>query len=374
MASIYKPTRVDPKTGKRVKYRCWRIAYIDQHGIRRSVKGFKDKDATEAKAREIERTVERQQAGVPIAPASKPMQEAIDAYLAELIRRGSPAAGPHVKEVRRQLERLQKDCRWTILKQITAATLTEWLNSRAIEDMAPATQNHYQGRLNEFLSWCVGQHFIEVNPIAHVRRAKVGKKGRRRLRRAYSLDEMQRLAGTAPEPRRTIYLIASLSGLRKNELRELQKQDSTPTGERPTWHLRAGIEKSGRGDKIPMLPECAELLEPIWQKAKAATTRLFDFMPRDHTLRADLKAAEIPLQDDRGRWADFHSFRYTFCTMLSKKLPIQQVKVLMRHSTISLTADLYHDLGLDDMRDEVCNLPRLMERPKPPDDTIRKAA
>jgi integrase len=230
-------------------------------------------------------------------------------------------------------------------------------HARAVEDMASATQNHYQGRLNEFLGWCVGQHFIEVNPIAHVRRAKVGKKSRRRLRRAYSLDEMQRLARTAPEPRRSIYLIASLSGLRKNELRELQKQDCTPTGARPAWHLRAGIEKSRRGDKVPMLPECAELLEPIWQRAKSATDCLFEFMPRDHTLRADLKAAEIPTQDDRGRWADFHSFRYTFCTMLSKKLPIQQVKVMMRHLTISLTADLYHDLGLDDMGDEVCNLP-----------------
>jgi hypothetical protein len=80
MASIYKPTRVDPETGERVKYRCWRIAYIDENGVRKSAKGYKDKAATEAKAREIEKNVERKKAGLPVAQeTNKSTEEAIEA-------------------------------------------------------------------------------------------------------------------------------------------------------------------------------------------------------------------------------------------------------------------------------------------------------
>ena len=81
------------------------------------------------------------------------------------------------------------------------------------------------------------------------------------------------------------------------------------------------------------------------------------------TLHADLERANIPRQDDQGRWADFHSFRYTFCTLLGKAMPIQKVKVLMRHSTIKLTADLYTDLGIEDLGAEVWNLPTLVHLP-----------
>jgi hypothetical protein len=55
-----------------------------------------------------------------------------------------------------------------------------------------------------------------------------------------------------------------------------------------------------------------------------------------------------------------HSFRYTFCTMIGRILPIQKVKILMRHSAIKLTADLYTDLGLEDVGESVWSLPRIM--------------
>jgi integrase len=60
--------------------------------------------------------------------------------------------------------------------------------------------------------------------------------------------------------------------------------------------------------------------------------------------------------DAYGRHAHFHSLRYTFCRLMGEVLPIQKVKVLMRHATISLTADLYGKLGIDDLGEEVWNL------------------
>jgi integrase len=109
-----------------------------------------------------------------------------------------------------------------------------------------------------------------------------------------------------------------------------------------------------------MLPECAEALRPLWEAASTPDHFLFRArhngehdgyaVPQDETVRADLARAKIPLQDERGRWADFHSFRYTFCTWMAQHYPIQEVQKLMRHSTIKLTADLYNDLGLKDTR------------------------
>ena len=74
--------------------------------------------------------------------------------------------------------------------------------------------------------------------------------------------------------------------------------------------------------------------------------------------------------DDYGRHADFHSFRYTFCRLMGEVLPIQIVKVLMRHQTIGLTADLYGKLGIDDLGEKVWTLPSLGIS----DDTKQEAA
>jgi hypothetical protein len=84
-------------------------------------------------------------------------------------------------------------------------------------------------------------------------------------------------------------------------------------------------------------------------------------LARQHVaaLHTDLDRAGIPRQDERGRWADFYSFRYTFCTWMGRRYPIQKVKELRRHSTIKLTADLYTDLGIDDVAEEAWALNRL---------------
>lgn len=365
MASIYKPTLKDPKTGKRVKCRYYRIVFIDENGKRRSVRGFKDKEATEAAARRIEQRVERIKAGLPVDDqTARPWAECVEAYVAELQRRGSQANGSHVRENRRQLTRLAADLAWSTPRDARASSLTEWLAARAVEGMAPRTQNHYATRVKAFLNWCVEQGWVAENPLARVKLAKVGQKGRRRLRRAYSAEELQALFSIVPEPRRTVYRIATLCGLRRKELKLLQKEDLTPIGPAPCWHLRPSIDKAGRGERIPMLPDCADLVRPLWEAAKPGE-RIFPTgkgrpgIATHLTLNADLAAAGIPKVDARGRHADFHSFRYTFCSLMGRVLPIQKVKVLMRHSTIKLTADLYTDLGIDDLAEGVWTLPRL---------------
>ncbi len=66
MASIYRPSYIDPNTGKRKKGKTYRIAYLDEQGVRRTVGGYTDKTATEAKAKEIEARIARIKAGLPV--------------------------------------------------------------------------------------------------------------------------------------------------------------------------------------------------------------------------------------------------------------------------------------------------------------------
>ena len=54
-----------------------------------------------------------------------------------------------------------------------------------------------------------------------------------------------------------------------------------------------------------------------------------------------------------------HSFRYFFCRTVGTVLPIQKVKLRMRHLTLQMTADLYGGLEIADVAEEVWMLPPL---------------
>jgi len=61
-------------------------------------------------------------------------------------------------------------------------------------------------------------------------------------------------------------------------------------------------------------------------------------------LNRDLKAADIPKQDERGRTVDVHALRHTFGTLLSKHgVAPRTAHAAMRHSTIDLTMNVYTD-------------------------------
>ncbi len=96
-------------------------------------------------------------------------------------------------------------------------------------------------------------------------------------------------------------------------------------------------------------------LRGTWARLPSAASRLVRdglglVVPRNEVLQADLRAAGIEPVDGEGRHADFHALRYTFCRLMGEVLPIQKVKVLMRHSTIKLTADPHTQLGIDGLR------------------------
>lgn len=167
----------------------------------------------------------------------------------------------------------------------------------------------------------------------------------RRLRRAFTMLEFRRLLSVARPNLQLVYTVAAYSGFRRGELRRLVKEDCTPTGDRPRWHVDASRTKNGLTVRLPLVPEAAEALRDHWQ-SQPAGAHLFQG-PTKETFWEHLRKAGIPRQDERDRHADFHSFRYLFCWLCAQKYPIEVVSKLMRHGSLNLTTAIYLDLGLD---------------------------
>ncbi len=73
--------------------------------------------------------------------------------------------------------------------------------------------------------------------------------------------------------------------------------------------------------------------------------------------RRDLAAAGIVYETDLG-FADFHSLRVTFATLLARAgVPLAMAQRLMRHSTPTLTANVYTKIELHDAAAAVARLP-----------------
>jgi integrase len=72
----------------------------------------------------------------------------------------------------------------------------------------------------------------------------------------------------------------------------------------------------------------------------------------------DLKAADIPYEDEDGRVFDFHALRSQYVTGLDRAgVSLQQAQKLARHSDPRLTANLYTRREMGELADAVNMLP-----------------
>jgi integrase len=198
------------------------------------------------------------------------------------------------------------------------------------------------------------------------------------------------------EERQLIYKTMVMTGLRKKELATVKLRNLDLDADPAYLTLEAGNEKNREGNSIPLRADLAgdlrDWLSDRLTSRKAASRGLATLSfengaacvhgnVRDDTaatrlssdellfkvpssllrvLDRDLKAAGIPKCDDRGRTLDIHALRHTFGTHLSKAgVPLRTAQAAMRHSSPTLTANIYTDPRLLDVQGAVESLPTL---------------
>jgi integrase len=354
---VYKPSKREG--GKRAFDRLYRGRYrLDGEGrIREVPLKTPDKQIAEQRLNKIILDEQREREGL-LAPKAErdAAKRRYAAHVEDFIetRRSVGRDEKYVKELRKKLLRLGQECSWEYPKDVSALAFEAW---RSRQIMVAKTLNEYHTAICGLLNWLEPR--IGSNPLRFVQ--KVESRGsQKRERRAFAMDELQRLVAVSGS-RGVVYLTAAFTGLRRGELLQLEWRDLHLDAERPFVNVRASISKN---HKQAMLPLHTDLVKALGRMRTAETLPmdvLFrGLIPRMTVFRKDLEAAGIAYVDTKGEYADFHSLRKTFGTMLTLAgVPQRVVMELMRHSDMRLTAKTYTDAGMLPVDATITKLPSL---------------
>jgi integrase len=163
MASLFRPTYTDKKTGKPRKLRRWYVKYRDADGVVRRVAGYTDKEATKQLAGRLEREAARRQEGLtdPHAEHSRrPLAEHLTDWEAALL---AEAATPkHVRQTAACARRVIEGCGFVFMADLSASRVQQYLaDLRERRGAAPAFDAATEGYTKKELA-----ALLDVKPSA----------------------------------------------------------------------------------------------------------------------------------------------------------------------------------------------------------------
>jgi len=370
----------------------WYIAYSVRPGLRRTVKGCADYEATRALARKLEADAMLRRKGVVderaeqwAAAEARPLAEHVADFAAALRAKGNTQK--HVKGTEKLVKRVAELAKATKLSDLTPSRVQGALADLRATRLSLSRCNHALRAVKSFCRWLAADGRTPGNALAHLRGFNV-KTDRRRVRRSLTDGELARLiraARTGPDlmgasgsDRAALYCVALGTGFRANELRSLTRQSFALDADPPTITVEAGYSKRRRRDCQPIPPALAEGLRP-WLADKAAGKPVFTVPHKTaKMLRADLHAAReewlaeaatpaeraerersdfLAYRDKAGRVSDFHSLRGAFVSRLIRGgVNVKQAQLLARHSTAELTVGVYADADAAELGEAVARL------------------
>jgi integrase len=354
---VYKPSKREG--GKRVFDRLYRGRFrLDgDDRIREVPLKTPDKQIAEQRLNKIILDEQREREGLlaPKAERDAAQRRFVD-HVEDFIqtRRSVGRDTRYVNQLREKLLRLGRECEWSAVKDVTAQSFETW---RARQSRTAKTLNEYYASICGLLKWLEPR--LGVNPLRFVQ--KVESRGsQKRERRAFTVDELQRLFAVSGA-RGVVYLTAALTGLRRGELLQLEWRDLHLDAEKPFVNVRASISKNHKQAMLPLHSDLVAALSRLHAAGASPTGFVFEGrIPRMRVVHKDLNAAGIPYVDAKGEYADFHSLRKTFGTMLTLAgVPQRVVMELMRHSDMRLTAKTYTDAGMLPTDATIAGLPSL---------------
>lgn len=415
---IYKPKK---STGE--LYQKWYLEIPDHRGKARRFTGFTDKRLTETLGQKIEALVRCKKLNEPLpveiakwieasprkqkehllkigllaeheAQAGRPLTELLKQFMDSKKLRNFNKV--YLYDLEKRLQELfeAKHCRyWT---DVDSQKLQSHLASIKADGKSYRTVNKSLKFFKTFHNFLLDRELI-TRPLPGLRGIKLldEKQDRRKIRRALSVDELERLLQVArqrplaeaelinrgpnkgkpgaqitPETkdkllllgleRALIYKTAFLTGLRRSELASITVKDVRLRSVPQRIILQAQNEKNRHGSELPLRKDiAAEIGDFIKQKGLAPDDKLF-ILPNLKTLKRDLAFAGIPYKDKDGRTVDFHALRTCLATHLSKaNIGPRTAQAALRHSDIKLTMQVYTDPKLIDVSGALDALPAL---------------
>lgn len=380
MASVFKATyrRKDPKSGKVVvrKYRKWSIKYKDESGRWKIVPGLRDKEATLALARQLEKRAEQIRAGIhdPFEEHRKTeLARHVDAFRVHLESKGNTQ--DHVDKTVARVNEVVNACCFDKFDHISASSVSEHLAElRKSKKLTKRTSNYYLGAFKSFCNWMVKDRRAAFNPVVHL--TALNTEGENsRPRRVISAKQFSDVIEAArkykgrvlpPGPdRAALYMVAAFTGFRAKELRNLRPIDFDMDAGSVT--CRAGYSKRRRQDTQPLRADLVDFLKG-YLKGRKPTEAIWGGMwyrKAATMLQHDLEAAEVPYKDERGEFFDFHAIRHSYITHLHRGGTYGKVlQSLARHSTPTLTARYTH-VDVSDVQAALEGLPAIAPATEP---------
>lgn len=218
---------------------------------------------------------------------------------------------------------------------------------KKITPLSSQTRNHYVRNLKTFSRWLYLSEKSDNDLLRGLNTKPVQKTFKRR-----SLNEVEKkkllqatketlvtIRGLKPQQRAMLYHLALFTGLRVTELASLDVLSFDL--DRQLVTIEAAYSKRRKRDRLPIHDS---LIEPLQMFLSQSSGKLFPGNWHGNAasmLRKDLKNAGIDVETVNGI-VDFHALRHTFITTLaSSGVSPQVAKDLARHSTITLTMDVY---------------------------------
>jgi len=351
------------QNGKLQTTRCYYVRYRigDMPVDRWKSLGVTDFQVATKRAQGFIQEKEREAAGI-IEPklvrdaAQKLLAQHLEDYEADLVARGRAGRGGRgARLLKARILRLLADNNWQRPCDVTPDSFINW---RKRQKNGARTLNHYLQGTISFLNWLERVGRIKFNPLKRV--AKVDERGqKKRVRRAFTDEELVKLI-TGSGRRGIIYFAAARTGLRQEELRQLQWGDVQLDVAKPEIVVRAETAKNKKEEPVFLVPEIVEALK-VHRPANWSRIDLVfpNGIPRASRLKVDAERVGVAYKDERGRYADFHALRYTWATFLRRNgIADNFTRKQMRHQSIRQT-DGYTDDKQLPIYESIKNLPRL---------------
>ena len=330
--------------------------------------------------------------------AAQPLEDLIEEYRADLRTkyiRGRRITALRAKHAADKVKKLAASMGATTWADVTAKKVHDELVKLRDGGSSELTVWGRCQAMKQFAKWLETHRGCSRNPVAHLRPADYGREVKNK-RRPFTPAELSCLIDHAladdgplyamPGPDRgLLYAFAASTGLRASELASLTVASLRLDSDPPTVRIDREHAKNRSDATIPLAPGVAE-----WLRAHAANkmpaAKLFGTMPhptnlckmihdemelarskwigeandaeeRERRRRSDF----LVKKDSQGQHLKFHSLRHSTASMLfAAGVHAKVAQTIMRHSSITLTADLYAKLEQSPMVEAVGKLPSLL--------------